>query len=97
MQKNMILLQIMNNSSQSDWAQTVTILGFILGIVLTVSKWINESFKNRREERETVIKIAVREAMSDIKKDIEDARKESADGLKHVHQRIDDVMKEIKK
>lgn len=97
MQKNMILLQIMNESSQSDWAQTVTILGFILGIVLTVSKWINESFKNRREERETVIKIAVREAMSDIKKDIEDARKESADGLKHVHQRIDDVMKEIKK
>ena len=87
----------MNESTQGDWAQSVTILGFIFGIVVTVSKWINESFKNRREERETVIKIAVREAMSDIRKDIEDARKESADGLHHVHKRIDDVMKEIRK
>ena len=76
----------MNESTQGDWAQSVTILGFIFGIVVTVSKWINESFKNRREERETVIKIAVREAMSDIRKDIEVLRKATEEAKKYISQ-----------
>lgn len=96
MHESMIFLTIMSETNQ-DWSQSTTILGIVLAVLIAVMKWISESFKNRREERESVIKIAVREAMSDIKKDIEDARRESSDGLKHVHQRIDDVMKEIKK
>ena len=88
--------KVMENNT-NEWAQTGTVVslaGLIFGVFW---KWINESFKNRREEREQVIRIAVREAMSDIKNDIAEIRKENHDGLRDVHKRIDDVLREVKK
>jgi len=89
--------RMIDENNVPDWAQTSTILGIAFAITAFLWKWVAESFKNRREERENVIRIAVREAMSEVRGDIENVRKESAEGLKHVHQRIDQVFEKLGK
>ena len=84
-------------NNTNDWAQTGTILGVVLGFLALAWKWITESFKARRDEKEAVIRIAVMEAMSDVRTDIEKVRTESADGLKHVHSRIDQIFERLGK
>ena len=84
-------------AEQQDWAETSKILGLAGTTLALAYKWITESFKSRREEREGVIKIAVKEAMSEVRDQIESVRAENAHGIAQVNRRIDDVFKEMKK
>lgn len=87
----------MAEQTTHDWAETSKILGVFITICGVAWKYITESFKSRREERESVIKIAVKEAMSEVRDQIESVRKENASGIEAVNRRIDDVFKELKK
>lgn len=87
----------MTEETSHNWADTTKILGIAFTLFGLVYKYITESFKSRRDERETVIKIAVKEAMGEIRSEIERVGQESRENYKHVNKRIDDLIREVKK
>jgi hypothetical protein len=101
MNSTMIKKMALPNPDPTNWTLLGVVWATVLGIISVLFKWIDSSFKARREEREAFITAVVDKAMSNSMKDIKDDistlfQYREADRI-HIDEKFSKMMIELKK
>ena len=100
---NLIMIKKMAlpNPDPTNWTLLGVVWATVLGIITVCFKWIDSSFRARREEREAFITAVVDRAMSQSMQGMKDDIKQlfeyrEADRL-HIDEKFSKMMVEIRK